>query len=252
MQSFPTIRGNMARAAAVAAVTGFAAAPAEAFVYFSLTDGAGHTAIVAEQIVPTFSALGLDYQFFVLNVSGGGADITGFTVGVGVNPVAPQIAVGGFFNAFGPVGNANVPFLTAEGNAVAWDFLESDNRGAPLDSYAVRWQQAPGTLAIPFGFYTRFDLYSTLGPVPGTGVVDPPASSAIFTLNFDDTTILNVNPADSTTNPQIPCGDTGQPACVELSGNGFDRASFIPEPGTLALLGTGAILLGWRRRRMTA
>jgi hypothetical protein len=89
---------------------------AHAYNYFYVTDGVGaRVALVAQQIVPApFAGLpssyGLDYQYNVLNISGTGLAIDGFSVFTGIPPGGPlRVSVipgltagGGFLRRSGP------------------------------------------------------------------------------------------------------------------------------------------------------
>jgi len=260
---------------------------AHAYNYFYVTNGVGtRVALVAEQIVPApFAGLppsyGLDYQYNVLNISATGLAIDGFSVFTGIPPGGPlRVSVipaltagGGFLATFGAMGNAFVPFLTAEGNAVSpvpWRFDEYDNR-FPITGYAAHWV-APLAAPLPFNRWTRFDLFSANPPVLGGGAVDvdgPGGLGISFvggpaddpgTFTFDFTSLFDQQVSQ--------CGTiAGNPdnACQSLSDtNPFAAAGFpdaqqfgpgtitaVPEPGLFALMLSGLVFIGFVVRRRT-
>jgi hypothetical protein len=60
----------------------FNSSSTHAYYYFYVNDGAAQVALVAEQIVPVIRG-GLDYQYKILNISPGAANIDGFTIKIG-------------------------------------------------------------------------------------------------------------------------------------------------------------------------
>ncbi|MBV9851885.1 MAG: PEP-CTERM sorting domain-containing protein [Armatimonadetes bacterium] len=275
----------------IAASLVFAGTPARAWVYYYVPGVVGTVGLVAEQIVPAATqglpaAYGYDYEYELLNV--GTAPISGFALFTGGAAVEPlqfsQVNLphnpAGWGLQFGPVGNGIVPFLTAEGNIYSpgpWRFNEYDNRN-PLTGYTAYWTSFPTAppAPLPVGFWTRFDLFSTNGPVSGSGIVDPFASGDIginvaggapsdpTTDTFDYTAAFNqaVTPCGD---PSNPCQDptmafstmypNSQPdgPTTPFGSGGF--ATAVPEPTPLALLGsTSLLLLGYAvlRRKKAA
>jgi hypothetical protein len=72
----------------------------------------------------------------------------------------------------------------------------------------------------------------------------------VFQIDFGDDTTLDALLSDP--NSQLQCGDTGQPDCSALAFEGFPDTAQVAEPASLALLGTGLLLLGWRRCGLAA
>jgi hypothetical protein len=249
--------------AGIVAWTGFATQSASAgWSVFFVTDGAGNkVAEVAEQIFPaTFAGLpaayGLDYQFRVLNISPapGRLPIDGFEVftgnqaglGLQVSFLNPPHFPSGYGAQFGPVGNAIVPFLTAEGNTfspVPWQFSESDQRPGALTGYRVAW--TTGVQPLPFNRWTQFDLFSTLGPVPGSGAVDPFSGGGLIidltdgssaTLTFPSGVLAGTTMDTTDPNADFTSGGPYDPNGP--SGGTFANA---PEPGSVVMFVTGTM-----------
>jgi len=262
------------------------ATPARAWYLFSIGNAAtGQSALIAEQIVPAGTqgvpaSYGYDYIYEVLNTSLFGQQINGvsfFTVPLaggmalqfGPQTNLPHVG-GGWGLQFGPLGNPLVPFLTAEGNTVSpgpWTFSEADNR-FPITGYTVHWSAAPGAPPLPVNRWTRLDLFSPLGPVPGSGVPDPMGAGGIgidFVGGNAPDLINQVFDLQMLFPSQVdPCGTTNDPANVcsdPFSSNPFANitgaqpfgpifaapfAVSAPNPWTMVL--TGLLLIGLRAR----
>ncbi len=236
--------------------TGFATTPAHGgWSYIYVTNASGtKVAEVAEQIFSTGTPLGYDYEYRVLNLSPSEAPIMGFLGYVGnqagaviqtsfTNP--PLIPPPSYGTVFGSVGNPTVPFLTAEANTyspVGWNFTEYDQRPSAVTGYGVLWTTLVQPL--PYDRWTEFDLYSTNGPVKGGGAVGPFAGpggigvdifGGLYLTNF--TASVPISSSQDMANP-FP---------------GYSAYS-VPEPGSVVLLASGAMILGywvrWRSRSM--
>jgi len=170
------------------------------FLFPTVSLGNGVTAAVCENIFPNFvpgggGIVAWDYQYWVINTSGGGANIDLFAVGVGgvvpANGTVPNATTGlaGItapvpnFSFIGLVPNALVPFLNGQANEPGWEF---DYYATP-GGYFIDWNDVgPGILPpaaalavngadsiAPGTGWWEFDLYSPYGPVFGSGYVDP-------------------------------------------------------------------------------
>jgi hypothetical protein len=250
------------------------------FVTFVLANPANpnEVAFVGEQI---FAIGGVfDYEFLVRNI--GTVPISGFFGGVGNKAGAiaggqwvgtaaggadaangfPASVAGGIFGPLiSAAAGATNPFSPVLFNS--WGFEEFDNRVVPAGlptSYVVRWFDTGLTGPLPVGFFTRFDLFSPFPPTPGGGGVDPPIGDPFFGLNdpagdpftplFDS---VNLNIPSCT--PSGP-GDTACGNAATIPGGfsgasafGGARASGVPEPSTLLLMGGGFLAIALVRRR---
>jgi hypothetical protein len=248
------------------------ASGAEAWVVFPVAGlHPGQSALVAEQIFPNpnFGGL-LDYEFLVANT--GTVPLDGFFLGVpgGAGGLALALAGGlryadafggadGPFPAVVPGGVLNAPIADYYGatNPFSpalfkfWGFEQFNN---PANgAYVVRWFAA-GVPPMPPGFFTRFDLISAFGPVPGGGAVDPPDFNLTF-IGIDgiDPILGDINTViDSPVVTSCPSVTEG--GCSSSNPAEFSRftALAVPEPALVTLLGVGlASLAGLsvRRRR---
>jgi hypothetical protein len=263
------------------------------FVYFNLPGlHPGQSARVAEQIVCANPACtGLDYQFYVLNT--GLVGIDGVALGLGVTPANYGAAIAGGVLTFasangggdGPFPNVaacaiavcggttilgipgNNPPL-AGGPVFAWGFEEWQTAGTagalPTTFYITRWYspiQGPFSNYLAPGKYTRLDLFSTFGPAPGSGAVDPPMFDTIPFFEFegingDINTDSNIaqdwtqpcNPSNGNTSC-TPGTVTGDP---QFAAGTFQQDPTTPEPASIALVASGILIVGvckWRRKR---
>jgi hypothetical protein len=115
-----------------------------------------------------------------------------------------------------------------------------------------------GLLAALDGSFGVFNAISPFGPVPGFGVVDPPAfgNEILITLSppGGGQDLQEIVPIDGTQiGPVDFCSDPSQTipgisTCLDPNGNPVGFAE-IPEPPSAGLLGIGALALLWRRRR---
>jgi hypothetical protein len=231
--------------------TSMATTPAHGgWSYFYVTGANGaKLAEVAEQIFATGTPLGYDYEFRVLDLGPNQTPMQGFEVyagNVGDAPIQTAftnptlIPPPGYGTVFGSVGNPTVPILTAESNTfspVPWDFAEYDQRPNAITGYGVLWTTFAH--AVPYGRWTEFDLYSTSGPVTGGGAVGPFAGPGGIGVVF----LGGVYSANLTASVPISSSqDTANPF------PGFSAYS-VPEPGSVVLLASGAVILGcWLRR----
>lgn len=263
---------------AVLLALSFGNAKSYGFYYFYVNDGGGaHIGLVAEQIIGAGGG-NLDYQFYVLNVSGGAhPNIDGFTVKTGPQGgLAQQVSFTppalnpGYGSNVNPVpaglGGGTVPFLATEGNTfspVPWAFTESDNRGgggaAAITGYKIRWN-ATGNQPLPYFRWTRFDLVSPNGPIAGSGAVDPPATPSFFDMDIDggltftgDLGPVLVAGTDPNNPNNAPFSSDPNPfdndPTINVGGIYDNVSSDIPEPTTLFLGLCSASLLCLTRRR---
>ncbi len=245
------------------------------------------TALVAEQIfrVPGGGGL-LDYEFLVANR--GPDPIDGFFLGVGkvaaalvggggtlppadqwfasandpANGPFPALVAGGAINT--PLA---VPFWAGPTNPFSpalfqfWHFTQFDDSKVlgvlPTNYYVVGWgtgydptgavQRALPPL-LP-GFYTRFDLFSFFGPVPGTGGIDPLSGAEIGIEDIQPNGSPFLDFGTETMTTGLTVSDTSSPIPIDFSG--FTPFGLpVPEPSTFLTLAIG--LLGvvgytWRR-----
>ena len=265
--------------AAILLALSFNSSKSHAFYYFYVNDGANnHIGLVAEQIVGAGGG-NLDYQFYVLNVSGGAhPSIDGFTVKTGPQGAfaqqvsfTPPALNPGYGSAVNPVpaglGGGNVPFLNSEGNTfspVPWAFTESDNRGgggaAAISGYKIRWN-ATGGQPLPYFHWTRFDLVSPNGPIPGSGAVDPPATPSFFDMDLvgglsysGDLGPVLIAGTDPSNPNNAPFASDPNPFDNDPTinvGGIYDNvsAAFVPEPTTLIMALCSSIPLCLTRRR---
>lgn len=235
----------------------------------------GENALVAEQIrfVPGGGGL-LDYEFLVDNV--GPLPIDGFFLATGVpGGVAAALAVGGgTFPAgdkeiatAGDAGNGPFPAVAAGGafntplaapfeegatNPFSpvlvpfWGFEQFDDGAgaAPVTYYAVGWFTG-GLPPLPANFFTRFDLFSFLGPVSGFGGIDPFAFSEFGIVDIPPSGVDFGTVSNATTLLQ-ECGGTTGNVCdngvpSELGGA---QAFGAPEPRFegLILIALGVVI----------
>jgi hypothetical protein len=124
--------------------------------------------------------------------------------------------------------------------------------------YALGWYNLVGNQIFNGGLVTRFDLNSTLGPIPGGAFIDPPASSS-YILDWANGDFLSL-PTPSIPDPNTTfCNPATDPSCspdiippniASLNLTGFGAP--VPEPDSLSLLGAailGLCWIGYRRRR---
>ena len=273
---------------AFAAALMFSGSSAHAYFYFFVTNGATKVGLVAEHIVP--SALGLDYQYNLLNISPTNFSIKGFSVSVGTPPaglvalprqvsvIPPQVNLGAYLK--NPLPAPGVPFLNAEGNAfspVPWQFDEYDNRApGPLSKYVIHWS-ATGGQPLPVRRWTRFDLFSNNNPVPGGGAVDPPAftgpgdlgldfvdpngidegstfTADEFTSDFTSSAFEAGDTADDPGDPNDVIQDNDNPNPFVALSQDFADASedAVPEPAAMAVVAGSLMLMHCRRPRSVA
>lgn len=241
------------------------------FVVFSVGGlHPGESALVAEQIFsnPNFGGL-FDYEFLVFNTSlnlgplNNFGAIDGFFVGVPGDGGLGIALAGGLRFASAP-GGGDGPFPNVvPGGALdppITDFFGATNPFSPVlfkfwgfeqfdnlpFAYVVRWYAFDGIPPMPRGFFTRFDLISPFGPVPGGGGVDPfgPTSligidDGIGNVSQVDSPIVTVCSPDSATNP---CTNTIPAEFASALAFGA------PEPDSIYLLGIGLLALGLIRR----
>jgi hypothetical protein len=242
--------------------------PAQAWIYFTVT-GPGGTPIarVAQQIVAAPlngapAALGLDYIYRVLNI--GPKAIKGFSVRTGAKPVGGVVRTFnpapfgfGFITNFGAMGNANVPFLTGEGNTFSpgpWQFKELDNRPAAITGYVAHWAALPlGTPVLPPNRWTEFDLFSSNPPVVGGGAVDLPGPGALgFDLEDGVAPDLEnfVFDASFTYDMQVPVDNSRDMSDAFPGMDAAGPGGSLPEPTSMLLCATGlALAMSGRRGR---
>ena len=147
----------------------------------------------------------------------------------------------------------------------AWGFEEFQTAGTagalPTTFYITRWYspiQGPGSNFLIPGRYTRLDLFSTFGPAPGSGAVDPPAFDTIPFFEFE-----GIN-GDINTDPNIaqdwtqPCNPSnGNTSCTpgtvtsdpQFAAGTFTQDPQVPEPASIGLLAGGLLTLAFRRLR---
>ncbi len=241
--------------AAVAGLCALTTAPAHAYFYFLIPNGG----VVAEQIFPTGTALGLDYQYNVLNLNA--LPAKQFSINVGGCGAGCNLKFATPAQNFSLI--AGVPFLTAESNFPAWSFAEQDNCvGNACTTYRATWTSSFLFTDLPSGFWTQFNLFSNSPPTFGGAVLDPPAVD--FSITLDNGTILDIpvgfDPNDPANNTL--CGGVSQPVCPpagqmpifstadpQIAGQAFPLFE-VPEPASLPLLLAGLSLaaLTWRLR----
>jgi hypothetical protein len=240
------------------------------FTIFNPANAANERALVAEQIYGVPGAF--DYEFLVANI--GTVGINGFYGGIGNFAVAVAAgqklgtAAGGADPPRFPasvIGGAFGPLISGEAGAtnpfspvpfVNWGFEQFDDRpmaGAlPATSYVVRWFDIGITGPLPPGFFTRFDLFSTFGPSPGGGGVDPPMGGVFFGLEDTLGNGFTLDTSNLTINSCNPATDTNcSGSTIPSNFNGNSAFGFAPEPGTWLLMGAGLTGVWLLRRRST-
>jgi hypothetical protein len=174
-------------------------------------------------------------------------------------PVNPFIADS---HALNPVNGPGVhPLPPAQGILQQWGFEQFYNN--PFTAYVARYYSntpADAVGALPKNFFTRFDVFSPFGPVPGAGGVDPLSLSPNF-FGIDDglgdlsnlITSPSVTPCDPAAqgdcDTSLPTG-TANFTLLGPDPNGTN--SPIPEPVTAVPLAAASLALAsraWRRRR---
>jgi hypothetical protein len=224
-------------------------APVNSWTYFYVESSNGtRIAEVAEQIFPTGTSLGYDYEFRVVNITPNQAPIYGFQLYVGtqaglvpqaLSPLGPVPGYVGYSLYFGNTPNASSPFLTGEGQTstpTSWGFTEYLN--SPPTGYRLTWETS--ALPLPYHYWTEFDLFSPDGPVAGGGAVDPFAGPG--GLGVDLTGNGDFTNTDFT-RPVTP--GTSQDFADPFAGLGFTPFANVPEPSSLVLLAGGFAIVGW-------
>lgn len=177
MRSRSPIRWIWLASAALAACVASPPAHGGWFYYYVTSSNGTKIAEVAEQIFPTGTSLGYDYEFRVADISPNHASIYGFQLYVGnqtglapmaLSPLGPVPGYNGYSLYFGNIPNASSTFLTGEGQTytpISWGFTEFLNTGPT--GYRLTW--ATSVLPLPYHYFTEFDLFSPNGPVSGGG-----------------------------------------------------------------------------------
>jgi hypothetical protein len=160
---------------------------------------------------------------------------------------------------FGPVNPINgpgvLPLAPLQGVLQQWGFEQFWNAG--LTAYLARWYSntpLDGVGPLPPRFYTRFDVFSPFGPVPGGGGVDPLDAGNFIAINDG----LG-NLSDLITSPAVtPCDQTVTGSCdmtMAAGLTGFGQIGpgshvngAVPEPVPMLLMGAGLLTLGLLRR----
>ena len=178
----------------------------------------------------------------------GGAQVADLAAFLGVTEAQIEAANGNLNATNGSAIKTGVTAQAGDEITFYWRFLEQDY--LPYDDYAFVTILTPGASGV-----TKFASLASVGPGDGSTL----APWTPFTYTFDTTGIHwfgfgVVNVADTSLDSDLFIdaieGDVESVLLTEMPEN---ISAETPEPGSIALLGSGLAALGaWRRRRQAA
>jgi hypothetical protein len=171
--------------------------------------------------------------------------------------LGPMNPVGVGFGPVNPINGPGVnPLPPLQGVLQQWGFEQFWNAG--LTAYLARWYSntpLDGVGPLPPRFYTRFDVFSPNGPVPGGGGVDPfdPGNFIAIDDGLGNLSDLITSPAVTPCDPTVSGScDTTMPTGLAGFGPVGPRSTVngaVPEPVPMFLMGGGLVMLSLVRRR---